>query len=57
MHAVHPRMRGENESEDLVINWDAGSSPHARGKRLCTPWRHTPLSVHPRMRGENALPA
>ena len=52
--AVHPRMRGERSSPQLMTQWPPGSSPHARGTRTqprCTLQRG---AVHPRMRGERA---
>ena len=30
----HPRMRGEDGFIDLIIRYDVGSPPHARGRPL-----------------------
>ena len=35
--AVHPRMRGERASSSVACVYTVGSSPHARGTRLCGP--------------------
>ena len=52
--SVHPRMRGEHSSPNIVRSWSFGSSPHARGTPSLFPSALRDGPVHPRMRGEHA---
>ena len=51
--AVHPRVRGEHASLYRVGGRVCGSSPRARGTRMCYPPKAGRRPVHPRVRGEH----
>ena len=49
----HPRMRGEDATINTLLNGDAGSPPHARGRRRDCGSKSFLKADHPRMRGED----
>ena len=57
--SVHPRVRGEHESDAAWIETTYGSSPRARGTLMAKrSWQSdapTSSTVHPRVRGEHKL--